>query len=120
MHMSKKEIFPNYIRVNRKKTALSQRELGMLVGYADEGQVSRHEHFETLPPFVVAVAYEVIFRVPITDLFPAVRNRTQQEINRRINVFKEVLEQQSGKERSATATARKLEWIAMLSESVSS
>src|SRR5213593_2391827 len=33
----------NYLHAQRKKAGLSQREVGILLGYADEGAVSRHE-----------------------------------------------------------------------------
>jgi hypothetical protein len=113
MNTRKEELLPNYLRQHRKKTGFSQREVGILLGYADEGQVLRHERFQSLPPFVIAIAYEVIFREPVSGLFPGIRNRTEQEIARRIEALKESLEQQSGKSRQALLTARKLEWIAM-------
>lgn len=119
MHTSKEHSLSNCIRFHRKKTGLNQRELGVLLGYSGEEQISRHERFESLPPFVIAVAYEVMFRVPITDLFPEVRDRTEQEVCRRIEALKEALEQRSGKGRHASITARKLEWIAMRDESIS-
>ena len=79
--------------------------------------MSRHERFETLPPFLIAVAYEVILNVPVTELFPGVRRRTEQEVNRRIEALREVLGQRSGRGRHASVTARKLEWIATRSDS---
>src|SRR2546425_6225186 len=33
----------NYLRTHRKRAGMSQRELGLLIGYEHEGQVSRHE-----------------------------------------------------------------------------
>ncbi len=107
----------NYVRVHRKRIGLSRRELGMLLGYMGEGQVPRHEQLSTLPPFSVAVAYGVVFRIPIAELFPGVHSYVEQEIEQRIEVLKGMLEQQSGKGRHAVVTAHKLEWIALRRES---
>ena len=116
MYMNEDESLPNYLRLHRKKTGLSMRELGTLVGNSGEEQVSRHERFETLPPFVIAVAYEVVFRVPVSELFPGIRDRTEREVEQRIEALREVLELRSGRGRDAAMTARKLEWIAMRRE----
>jgi hypothetical protein len=107
----------NYVRVQRRKSGLSRQELGMLLGYVGEGQVPRHERVNSLPPFRVALAYEVVFQVPIAELFPGLRGRVEQEIERRIDVLRGTLEQRSGKGRHAPITAHKLEWIAMRRES---
>jgi len=107
----------NYIRVHRKKSGLNQHELSMLLGYIGDGQVARHERSLSLPTLTTALAYEVIFRVPVADLFPATRERAQQDIDERIQALKGALEQRSGKGRYAPVTARKLEWIAMRYES---
>ncbi len=107
----------NYVRVHRKRSGLSRRELGILLGYIGEGQVPHHEQLVSLPPFSVALAYEIVFRVSIAELFPGVRRHIEQEIERRIEALKEMLQQQSGKDRHAAITAHKLEWIAMWRES---
>lgn len=108
---------PNYLRTHRKKTGLSQQELAILMGYDGTDQISRHEQFSSLPPIAAAVAYEVIYRVPIAELFPGLSNRVEQDVERRIAVLKKSLGQRSGRDRCAATTARKLEWIAMRSES---
>jgi DNA-binding XRE family transcriptional regulator len=107
----------NYVRVHRKKTGLSRRDLSLLLGYVGEGQVPRHERLSSLPPLTVAVAYEIVFRVPIAELFPGLRGRVEQEIERRLDVLRAKLEQESGKDRHSATTAHKLEWIAMRRES---
>jgi transcriptional regulator with XRE-family HTH domain len=113
MHSTETPPLSNYLRFHRKRIGLSQQELGTLLGYIGQGQVKRHERSNSLPKFATAIAYEILFQVPIADLFPAARNRAEQEIEERIDALKEVLEQRSGKDRYAAMTARKLEWIAL-------
>ena len=103
----------NYVRFHRKRIGLYQEELGALLGYVGGGQVPRHERSKSLPSFATAIAYEVIFQVPVSDLFPAARDRVAEEIERRIDALKEALEQRSAKDPDAAMTARKLEWIAL-------
>jgi hypothetical protein len=117
MENTQTHLLTNYVRVHRKRSGLSRRELGLLVGYVGEGQVPRHERSSSPPPFSVAVAYEIVFQVPIAELFPGVRSRAEREIERRVELLKGTLEQQSGKERHSAITAHKLEWIAMRHES---
>src|ERR1039458_8748831 len=69
-----------YLRSHRKHSGLSQRELAYLLGYPDEGQVSRHERAYSIPSFLIALSYQAIFRVPVSDLFPVAYETVRQTI----------------------------------------
>ena len=114
--MSQPRSLPNYLRTYRKKTGLSQREMGILVGYKSGHQISRHERFSSRPPLASAIAFEVIFQTPIAELFPGVHGRIKKEVERRLDSLKKQLGDKSGRGRNAVTTARKLEWIAVYHE----
>lgn len=101
----------NYLRTHRRKSGLSQRELGSLLGYNDEGQVSRHERSKTVPPLIAAFAYEVIFRIPVSDLFPGIHTEVARQMEANLAALKENLQQRSGKGQGANMTAQKLIWL---------
>lgn len=102
---------PSYLRTHRKRSGLSQREIANLLGYPDEGQVSRHERLASVPPFLIALGYQAIFRVPISDLFPGVYETAKQTIEERLVKMEHNFQQYSAKGRNAAMIARKLEWM---------
>jgi transcriptional regulator with XRE-family HTH domain len=108
----KTQVLGNYLRMHRKKSGFSQRELGSLLGYKDLSQVSRHERSLSLPPLDIALCYEVIFRVPASDLFFGVHAAVTRQIESKLVALEAELGQRSGKGRGATVTAKKLVWLA--------
>src|ERR1700733_996381 len=64
----------NHIRKHRKRTGLSQREISLLLGYKNQWQISRHERSEAIPPLLAALAYQVIFQVPLSIIFAPMHN----------------------------------------------
>jgi DNA-binding XRE family transcriptional regulator len=102
---------PNRIFVHRRKASLTQRELAMLVGYIEEGAVARHERFNSLPPFLIALAYEIILQVPVSELFFGLRDTVEQVVEERISDLKKSLEERDARGKYATRDARKLEWL---------
>lgn len=105
------QVLENYLRTNRKKSGLSQRELGLLVGYKDLGQVSRHERSHTAPSLATALAYEVIFHAPVSELFPGIHANVTGVTERRLAAFEAGLQRRSAKARGANAIAQKLIWL---------
>ena len=102
----------NYLHVYRKKTGLTQREMGMLLGGLKEGTISRHERFHSLPPLLTALAYEVIFDVPIGDLYSGLREVVASGVEDRMDELEEALKRASEQDHHASVlTARRLEWI---------
>ena len=101
----------SYLRTHRRWSGLSQRELAQLLGYPDEGQVSRHERLNCLPPLLIALSYQAVFRVPVSDIFPGVYETAAQAIEERLATMKNELQQSTAKGRNAALIARKLEWM---------
>ena len=101
----------NYVLTHRKKAGLSQRELARLIGFADES-VCRHERSESLPPLPTALSYEVIFGVPISELFPGLRLSVEEAVEKRITAFERELQERSARSpREADRHAQKFAWL---------
>jgi len=108
----KNQVLGSYLKAHRRKSGLSQRELGLLVGYTDEGQVSRHERSKKTPPLIVALGYEVIFRVSVSVLFPGIFGEVTRVVEGNLAAFEKELGQRSARGRGAYETAQKLIWLA--------
>jgi transcriptional regulator with XRE-family HTH domain len=106
-----KSCLASYLGSHRKRSGLSQKELGQLLGYPSEGTISRHERICSTPPFQAALAYEAVFRVPVSELFPGAFERIRQDIEARISRMERELQGSTAKGREAARIARKLEWI---------
>src|ERR1019366_2329433 len=104
-------ILPNYLRTYRKRSSLSERELGLLLGYENRGQASRHEQSKTYPPLAIALAYEAIYRVPVSTLFLGMHDSVKTTIDKRLAAMEKDLQGRSAKNADAESIARKLEWI---------
>ena len=102
----------NYLRAHRRKAGLSQHEVGQLVGYRKAWQVSRHEKSKTVPPLLIALQYEVLFRIPISALFTGFHGLAMHAVERSIAEFEEHLREKGGNRRSSNGAARKLQWLA--------
>ena len=102
----------NYLRTHRKRACMSQRDLGLLIGYKHEGQVSRHERSKTVPPLLTALAYEIIFRVPVSAMFPGFHSAVTQMVEGNLIDFEKTLQGRGEKARNIKATAQTLRWIA--------
>src|SRR5262245_10514346 len=74
----------SHLRFHRRKTGLSQLEVARLIGYVSEDAIVRHEQATSIPPLLVALAYEAIFRVPIAKLFPGMYELAEQGIEMRL------------------------------------
>ena len=101
----------SYLRYHRKRSGLSQREIAQLLGYPDQEPVSRHERSRSIPPLIIALSYQAIFRVPIAELFPGPCETTKRKIEERLAKMEHDLQQRSAKDRDAAMVARKLEWM---------
>ena len=104
-------ILANYLRTYRRRSGLSQRELGLLLGYENRGQVSRHERFATNPPLAIALAYEVIYRAPVSTIFLGMHDELKTTIETRLATMEEELQGRSANDSDAVSIARRLEWL---------
>jgi transcriptional regulator with XRE-family HTH domain len=83
---------PNYLLSNRKRLGLSQEEVAFLLGDHRGSRVCRHEHFSRTPDLEVALAYEVIFKRSLSELFGGLYQKVEKEVRKRAKVL---LEQKS-------------------------
>ena len=70
---------PNYLRTYRKRCGLSQDDIAFLLGMGDSTQLGRYERFTSEPTIRAAIACEIIFKVPMTELFAGVFRLVQRQ-----------------------------------------
>lgn len=99
----------NYIRAHRRRCGLSQRELGILVGYGHGYAVGRHERSSAAPPLLVALAYEIVFEVSIAELFTGFHSVVTQAVAQNLQELKTDLENQRGHWRGSNP--EKMQWL---------
>ena len=99
----------NYIRAHRRRCGLSQKELGILVGYGHGYAIGRHERSKTAPPLVVALAYEIIFEIPVAQLFTGFHAVVAQSVARNLQELKADLKTQSEVRRRSNV--EKKQWL---------
>lgn len=110
-NQARNQLLSNSIRFHRRKSGLSQRELGQVVGYRDEQTVARHECFHATPPLEVAISYEIVFRIPISEMFAELHDELEVKVEESLVQLEEQLGRRSALDRNALATARKLMWL---------
>ena len=101
----------SYLRFHRKRAGLSQGEVADLIGYLTHAQVSKHERAENLPSLLIALGYQAIFCVPVSELFPGVYETVKLGVDQRLNALTNELQQSTVKGREAYSVARRLEWL---------
>jgi transcriptional regulator with XRE-family HTH domain len=74
----------NYLRVRRRQSALTQKELAFLLGYGSEGVVSRFERHERRITLAIAFACELILGAGPRDLFPVLLEQVEDGVVRRM------------------------------------
>src|ERR1039458_10278598 len=72
--------FSNYLRSNRKRLALSQGEVAFLLGTQSGAKVCRYERFVREPSLETALAFEAIFQRSVSELFPGLYQKVEQEV----------------------------------------
>lgn len=80
----------NILRSHRRQWALSQSEVAHLIGLKARSSVSRYELDRALPALRTAVAYEFVFGVSLSELFPALAVDVVEEVMRRAAELDEV------------------------------
>jgi len=110
IHEHANEPLDNSLRVHRRKAGLTQHELSQILGYNTYSAVSRHEQVG-VPTLVVALSYQILFRVPISEIFPGLTESVSLRMENRLTEFEEHLGEQSAHGPRASAIARKLEWL---------
>jgi transcriptional regulator with XRE-family HTH domain len=80
---------PNYLRSNRKRLALSQEEVAFLLGTQSGAKMCRYERFAREPSLETALAFEVIFQRPASELFGGLYQKVEQEVVARAKALAE-------------------------------
>ena len=101
----------NYLRAHRKKSGLSQRDVGNLLGYKNPGQISRHERTTSIPSLATALAYELIFGTPVAVIFAGMREAIARDVEEKLEKMGMTLENRAAGDRNANLTAQKLAWL---------
>jgi transcriptional regulator with XRE-family HTH domain len=101
----------NYLKAHRKKSGLSQREVGKLLGYTEPGQISHHERGASVPPLEAALAYELIYRAPVAAIFAGTRDAIARDLEGRLKEIGATLGTRNARDRDANLVAHKLSWL---------
>ena len=80
---------PNYLRANRKRLALSQDEVAFLLGTRSGAKVCRYERFVREPSLETALAFEVIFKRSVSELFGGLYQRVERDVAGRAKTLAE-------------------------------
>ena len=94
----------SYLKTYRRRSGFSQDEVAFLLGSASGQKVSRYEHRVRRPPLETALAYEVIFQIPVSALFAGLYQRVEKRSIARAQDLTEKLLSASARR----ATPRKL------------
>ena len=101
----------NYLKIHRRNSGLTQREVAFLLGWKNGAQLSRYEKRHTLPPLRTALAYQAIFKIPVAELFAGIRDSVDQDISTRVDELVAGLQEKNEKGRPRRLTTRKLDWL---------
>lgn len=74
---------PHYLRAERQRWALSKEELGFLLGFACGSSITRFEKNGRLPSLECALAYKVIFGMPLKALFEGTYGSVEERVMER-------------------------------------
>lgn len=97
---------------HRKLSGLTQEDIAILIGASSPSQISRYEGRARNPDLKAAIAYSILFEVPMSVLFPELF----REINRHINVRAKYLEGELAATESALHQKYRLEVLSKLIE----
>lgn len=81
----------NHLRVHRRRSAFSQKELAFLLGYRSGSVVPRFEQQKRRITLGLAVSYQLIFGTELKETFPALYERVEQRLSWRMQELYERL-----------------------------
>jgi len=100
-----------YLRLLRRRSGLSQRQLARILGSITAAQISRHERSVTPPSLLAAFGYQAVFQQPASDIFPGFFHTVEAGIEERLGELESELGNYVAKGRAAAIIARQLEWF---------
>ncbi len=71
---------PHYLRRYRLRAALTQKEMAHLLGCQSPATVCQYEARKREPDLRTALAYRVIFGLPVEVLFPGIHREVEQDV----------------------------------------
>jgi len=77
----------NYLKTYRKRSGLSQNEIGYLLGCQNATRVSRYERFKRKPALETALACRAIFGVSVEDLFAGAYQKVERKTSKRAQLL---------------------------------
>lgn len=80
-----------YLRMHRRVWGLTQRELAALMGFESPGHLSRIENGKRAPSVESALACQVLFGIPPSDMFPQAYDRVEERVIRDVYLRHEAL-----------------------------
>ena len=81
----------HYLRRYRLRAALTQREMAQLLGCRSPATVCQYEARKREPDLRTALAYQVVFGLPIEALFPGIHREVEQKVRNRAGRLSEQL-----------------------------
>jgi len=85
----------SYVRTQRRRWALTQKEVAALLGFENRASVSRIEQGKHVPTLETALALEVLFGVAPREMFPAIFGEIEEQVMRQSLVLYEATLQSS-------------------------
>jgi DNA-binding XRE family transcriptional regulator len=88
----------NYLRTYRRRSFLSQDEVAFLLGVVTGTRVTRYEGAQRTPKMETALGYEVLFDVPVRELFARETQKVETIIRQRLPELIRHVEENGGSE----------------------
>jgi transcriptional regulator with XRE-family HTH domain len=98
---------PNYLKRFRKRTGLSQDDVGFLMGAHTGAKICRYERFVREPTLHNALAFAALFRRPMRELFDGL----YRQVDKRVSARTRTLARKLARSKPSRRTARKLETL---------
>ena len=85
----------NYLRMYRKKSPLTQSDMGFLVDIKDISNISRYEKGQIKPSIEILITYHLLFNCPIESFFTQESEQVRQKLIPRLKeLIQEIKKQQ--------------------------
>lgn len=89
----------NDLRTFRKRTDLTQSDIGFLLNQPDNASICRYEQGERKPPMEMVLLYHLLFDVPVHSLFEVQRDNINEDVIMRIGQLLDQLKKQHQSQR---------------------
>ncbi len=78
---------PNYLRLYRKKSPLTQSDIAFLLQLPDYSNISRYEKGHSVPNIDLLITYHYLFKTPIESFFELQSNEIVVSLKERIELL---------------------------------